>query len=117
MSKSTILALILSVFLASGMVIGATTTDQQMNSSKTTQQYVSDSSVTSKVKSKLFHDKKIKRLAIAVRTNNGIVTVTGIVDTAIQKEKILYIAHKTSGVKGVRDELIVNATPTRTRYR
>jgi osmotically-inducible protein OsmY len=70
-------------------------------------QFVDDSLITTKVKSKLIADMVLKGFAIKVDTEQGVVRLSGIVDTATQKQRADEIARDTQGVKGVSNEIAV----------
>jgi len=51
--------------------------------------------------------KDIKSLDISVDTNKGIVTLSGKVETKMQKAKAIRITSRVKGVKKVKDELTI----------
>lgn len=72
-----------------------------------------DSTVTATVKSKLAVDTTTKASTINVDTKEGVVTLTGTVDTAAAKAQAETIAKATDGVKSVTNNLAVRpATAT-----
>lgn len=68
---------------------------------------VSDSTITTKVKSKLAADTRTSAIKIEVETANGVVTLTGAVPTAAEKETAGAIAKATEDVKSVTNNLVV----------
>lgn len=68
---------------------------------------VSDSAITTKVKSKLAADTRTSAVKIEVETVNGVVTLTGAVPTAAEKEAAGTIAKATEDVKSVTNNLVV----------
>jgi hyperosmotically inducible protein len=64
-----------------------------------------DATITSSVKTKFLADPDVAGLQIDVDTKDGIVTLTGKVKTAAEKEEALRIARETDGVKSVVDKL------------
>ena len=68
-------------------------------------QVIDDSTITTKVKTKILGDDFMKGLAISVTTFNGKVTLTGAVETAEQKKKAEEIARGIEGVAGVNNLL------------
>lgn len=66
-----------------------------------------NAALTSKVKTKFLADTTISGLAIDVDSKNGVVTLTGTVSTAAEKERALKVAKETDGVKSVVDRLKV----------
>lgn len=68
---------------------------------------VSNAALTSAIKTKFLADDTISGLKIDVDSNNGVVTLTGTVPTAAEKNKALRVARETEGVKSVIDRLKV----------
>jgi len=68
-------------------------------------QLIDDASITAAVKSKLMSDSAPNLTRIEVATNNGIVFLTGSVDTADQKMKAEQLAKQVGGVKNVVNNL------------
>jgi len=66
-----------------------------------------DSGVTTKVKTKLAAANDVPASQIEVSTHNGVVTLTGNVDSAEAKEHALQIARQTKGVTDVVDMIAV----------
>lgn len=71
--------------------------------------YSSDTYVTSKVKSKLAANTGLNSFDIHVSTVNGVVTLTGTVDSESTREMAGQVARDTGGVQGVDNELKVGA--------
>ena len=69
--------------------------------------YLSDTEITTKVKSKLLADKAVSGLKIGVETDNGVVTLTGTVGTAAERAHAANVARHTDGVKRLVDKLTV----------
>jgi hyperosmotically inducible periplasmic protein len=68
---------------------------------------VSNAALTSAVKTKFLADNDIAGLKIDVDSNNGVVTLTGTVRSAAEKDRALKVARETDGVKSVVDRLKV----------
>ncbi len=68
-------------------------------------QNIDDGTLTSYVKTKLASDKLISLTRVGVETNNGIVYLTGEVETAEQKSRIGSLASEVKGVKKVVNNL------------
>lgn len=68
---------------------------------------IDDSYVTSAVKSKLAADKLVSLTRVEVETNNGVVYLTGQVQTAEQRSRIGSLASQVKGVKKVVNNLQV----------
>jgi hypothetical protein len=69
-----------------------------------------DAGITTAVKSKLAADDMVKAYQVDVDTSNKVVTLSGDVETAAQKEHAVLIARNTDGVTDVIDQLRVNRT-------
>lgn len=72
---------------------------------RTPGEVVDDSTITTKVKAKLFEDNILKGMAISVDTFEGQVTLTGAVDNEHQKERAGELARGVYGVKKVNNLL------------
>ncbi len=70
-------------------------------------QRVDDSVITTKLKSKLLADPKVKGLKIDVDTVEGEVTLTGIVSSTEEAERAIEIARNVKGVIKVKNNLKV----------
>jgi hyperosmotically inducible periplasmic protein len=66
---------------------------------------LSDAGITTAVKTKLLADTEVAGLKIDVDTANGVVTLTGNVNSAAEKRKAVAVTKDTSGVKSVKDRL------------
>lgn len=75
----------------------------QQSQSATTEDAVTDTWITTKVKATLASTKGVDSTDISVETNNGIVTLTGIVPTHIEIKKANAAAASIKGVKKVDD--------------
>jgi hyperosmotically inducible protein len=64
---------------------------------------LTDTGITTNVKAKFLTDDVVKSSQIDVTTKNGVVTLTGNVDSEEAKKKALEIARATTGVKNVVD--------------
>ena len=67
-----------------------------------------DAGITTNVKSKLAADDTVKAYQINVDTANGVVTLTGTVESSAVKEMAVNIARQTDGVTNVVDQITVN---------
>lgn len=75
--------------------------------SKTVGQMVDDKWIGSKIKAKLVKEPGIRSLNIDVDVNRGVVTLSGIVHSAKQKNVIITIAGNTSGTVDIIDNIVV----------
>jgi len=78
-----------------------------VNAAKQTGQTLSDAAITTKVKSALAASQGLSSFDIHVETTNGVVKLTGTVDTTAQKTLAGNTASKTDGVKSVDNEITV----------
>jgi hyperosmotically inducible periplasmic protein len=77
----------------------------QSMTGKTAGEVIDDASITTAVKSKLVADKAANLTRVDVDTNNGRVSLNGVVETPAQKAKAEQLALETKGVKGVVNNL------------
>jgi osmotically-inducible protein OsmY len=94
----------LAVALAAAMPIAACTSSR---TSESTGQYVDSAAITSKVKAALLGDSGLKSFAIDVETFKDVVQLSGFVDNDQLKSRAGDLAAGVSGVKSVRNNLIV----------
>jgi hyperosmotically inducible protein len=73
-----------------------------------------DPGVTTAVKAKLASDDSVKANRIDVDTEEGVVTLTGSVDTPATKARALELARSSDGVVRVVDQLTVEPAPAAT---
>ncbi len=66
-----------------------------------------DATITGKVKTKFLGDTNVPGLKIDVDTKAGVVTLTGTVQTAAEKQRAVELAKETDGVKSVVDRIKV----------
>ena len=68
---------------------------------------ITNGQVTAKIKAKMALDDTVKALDVNVDTSGSTVTVTGVVDSAAQRKRVLQLARETAGVTTVVDRLRV----------
>ena len=68
---------------------------------------ISDAWITTKMQSKYYLDDDVKGLQINVTTAGGVVTLTGKVGSAAERQQALSLAKSTDGVKQVIDKLTI----------
>jgi ABC-type glycerol-3-phosphate transport system substrate-binding protein len=71
---------------------------------------IDDATITTKVKSAVLAEPGLKTLQIDVDTKDGVVTLSGNVDTMTLKDRAHQIAQNVSGVRSVVDNLSVKST-------
>ena len=74
---------------------------------ESTGEYLDDSILTTKVKTSILGDSKLKLLQISVETYKGTVQLSGFVDSTEAAERAVELARTVRGVKTVNNSLIV----------
>jgi osmotically-inducible protein OsmY len=74
---------------------------------ESTGQYVDDSVITTKVKSAILGESTLKTLQINVKTYQGVVQLSGFVDSAQSVSKAGEVARRVEHVKSVENDLLV----------
>ena len=85
----------------------ATPTFYSCNSTETASEQMSDSAITTKIKSKYVADSEVAASGVSVETNEGTVYLTGRVKSQHEKDKAEEIARQTHGVKSVVNNIKV----------
>jgi hyperosmotically inducible protein len=73
---------------------------------------LTDAEITTAVKTKLLADKTVGGLKIDVDTSNGVVTLTGPVNSTAERNQALRLARGTKGVKTVENKLTLETAGT-----
>lgn len=74
---------------------------------KSVKRIAKDSVITSKVKGNLLKDEGLKSLKVSVKTNQGVVLLSGFVETEDQIQQAEKIAAETEGVTSVKNSLLL----------
>lgn len=74
---------------------------------KNVKRIANDSLITSKVKGNLLKDEGLKSLHVSVKTNHGVVLLSGFVESESQIMQAEKIAAATEGVKSVKNSLML----------
>jgi osmotically-inducible protein OsmY len=74
---------------------------------ESTGQYVDDSVITSKVKTAILEESTLKSLQINVKTYQGVVQLSGFVNSAQSVSKAGEVARRVEHVKSVENDLLV----------
>lgn len=69
--------------------------------------YVDDSAITTKVKAKMVEDKTVAASSISVETLKGTVQLSGFAKSSAEKAQAESIARSVSGVRSVRNDIVV----------
>ena len=97
---------IIKILICTGLLsasLGCSSTQKH----ETAGQYVDDSVITTKVKSAILDEMSLKTLQINVKTYQGIVQLSGFVDSADNARKAGEVARTVNGVVEVKNDLIV----------
>jgi hyperosmotically inducible protein len=78
-------------------------------STDTSGQYIDDATITTKVKASFAEDKWVKGRDISVRSDHGVVDLTGNVDSKDESKRATDLATKVTGVRAVHNNLTVSA--------
>lgn len=73
---------------------------------------IDDFEITTKVKAAIFAEPGLKTLQIGVDTVNGVVTLTGSVDSPASSDRVKLLAAATAGVKSVDNRLAAKSIKT-----
>ena len=77
---------------------------------ETAGQYVDDTTITTKVKAAIVNDEGLKGMQINVETMQGVVQLSGFVDNSQQAAQAASDARSVTGVKSVRNSIVVRKT-------
>ena len=92
---------------------GQVATDVKESASRTaesTGEYMDDSAITAKVKWAILKDPDLKTLEISVVTTDGVVSLTGAVDSQQSIDRAAGVARDIPAVKSVENHLTVKGT-------
>ncbi len=99
MNKFKLIISFLLLILVTGCAGGTT--------HESTGEYLDDTVLTTKVKTSILGDSRLKLLQITVETFKGVVQLSGFVDSANASSRAVELARKVPGVKSVNNSLIV----------
>jgi osmotically-inducible protein OsmY len=99
----TILKRFSAFFIAALMLaaLGCAATDTRQSTSE----YVDDSWITTKVKSEIFAEPSLKVAQVNVETYQGVVQLSGFVDSNAAMAKAVEVARAVKGVKSVKNDM------------
>jgi len=106
MNKLTI-ASILKIMTCFLLLISFTACSSNSKKNETPGQYVDDSIITTKVKKAIYDEPTLKTREISVKTNQGVVQLSGFVDTPAEVKKAFDVAKNVENVQSVENDLIV----------
>jgi hyperosmotically inducible periplasmic protein len=87
----------IGMLLVIGLLVGCAATPEQ----RSTGEVIDDTTITTKVKTSLLADPMVSAFAISVETLRGVVSLTGIVNSAGERARAIQIAQETGGVQRV----------------
>jgi hyperosmotically inducible protein len=90
-----------------GALLGSTGAYAADTSTDTAGQYVGDAAITTKVKAAFAEDKWVKGRAISVRTDHGVVDLTGSVNSKEESNRATELATKVKSVSAVHNNLMI----------
>ena len=102
MKKTSLIAAVLSAFLAVS-VVGCASTSKHEG----TGEYVDDAVITTKVKAAIFNEPGLKSFEINVETYKGVVQLSGFVTSQADINKAVDVARSVKGVVSVKNNMHV----------
>jgi hyperosmotically inducible periplasmic protein len=85
------------MLVAVGLLSGCAATSEQ----RSTGEVIDDTAITTKVKTGLLGDPMVSAFAINVETSRGVVSLTGIVNSAAERTQAIQVAQDIGGVRRV----------------
>jgi hyperosmotically inducible protein len=92
------------VIIAAALMVSACS---PIEGRETTGQYVDDATISTKVRADLLKEQALKGFDIHVQTEKDVVQLSGFVSSQSQKMEAENIARGVSGVRGVKNDIIV----------
>ena len=71
--------------------------------------YIDDTALTTRVKAKFAENKVVSAMSISVETLKGVVQLAGFAKSEDERDTAGRLARETSGVKSVRNDIVVRA--------
>jgi hyperosmotically inducible protein len=96
-------------FVLLGLLLGPVGAYATDSSTDTTGQYLDDATITTKVKAAFAEDKWVKGRDISVRTDHGVVDLTGTVNSKDESDRATKLATNVKSVKAVHNNLTIAA--------
>lgn len=85
--------------------------DAVINKTENATAYVDDSVITLKVKAAIDNDPALKASKLEITTVDGIVKITGSVDSVQSQARVIEVINSQSNVKSIQNDVIINTTP------
>ncbi len=90
---------------------GAAIGEKVATSANEAQRALAEITLQGKIKSKMALDDMVKAADINVDSANGVVTLTGYVNSEAERKRAVQLARETNGVTSVTDRLVLRGTP------
>jgi hyperosmotically inducible protein len=87
--------------------VGAEIGEKVAAGANSAERALANGQLTAKIKSKMALDDTVSAAAIDIDSNNGVVTLSGTVGSAAEKQRALQLARETEGVSSVVDRLMI----------
>ena len=85
--------------------VGAEVGEKTAVAAEQARRAISEGGITAKIKAKMALDDTVKALSVDVDTQGTVVTVSGVVGSAAQRDRVVQLAKETAGVTQVVDRL------------
>lgn len=99
----------LLIAAATAVTLLATTGCAVVRDQQSVGSYIDDATLTTRVKAKFAEDKTVSAMAIQVETLKGVVQLSGFAKSTEERAMAERLARETSGVVGVRNDIIVRS--------
>ena len=96
------------VFLLAAALLLPAFSSAADTSTDTTGEYLDDTTITTKVKASFAKDKWVQGRDISVRTDHGVVDLTGTVESTKESDRATALATNIKAVKAVHNNLKIN---------
>lgn len=83
--------------------------DRAARAAQRVDETLAEAALTGKIKAKIALDDTVKSADVRVHSSNGIVTLSGSVTSAAQRDRLLQLARETAGVRSVVNEITITA--------
>ena len=94
-------------FISASVLVTLLASCAMFSGRETAGEYVDDGTITSIIKANILDDPSLKVLQINVETMQGVVQLSGFVDSTRSEANAVGISRHVRGVKSVKDDLIV----------
>lgn len=106
-SATRILVASLLAFASATSVYAADKMHADKHEKSAASQYVDDASITASIKARHAEDKAVHATSIGVETKDGVVQLSGFTPSMTEKARAEELAKTVSGVKSVKNDIIV----------